>query len=73
MLKTVIPYVQIVLSVLLMASILLQQKGSGLSATFGGGGMEYSTKRGAEKVIFYATIVIAVLFIVSAIISVRLA
>lgn len=69
----IIPYVQIVLSVLLMVGILLQQRGTGLSSTFGGSGMEYSTKRGAEKVIFYATIVIAVLFLASAIIAVRLA
>jgi protein translocase SecG subunit len=72
MLKTIIPYVQIVLSVLLMAGILLQQRGTGLSSTFGGSGMEYSTKRGAEKVIFYATVVIAALFIAASIISVRL-
>ena len=56
-------YVQIAISVFLIVAVLLQQKGSGLSSTFGGGMMEYSTKRGAEKVIFYATIVLAVLFI----------
>ena len=72
-LKTIIPYTQIVLSVLLMAGILLQQRGSGLSSTFGGSGMEYSTKRGAEKIIYYATIVIAALFIIASVIAVRLA
>ncbi|OGN05195.1 MAG: preprotein translocase subunit SecG [Candidatus Yanofskybacteria bacterium RIFCSPHIGHO2_02_FULL_44_12b] len=57
-------YAQITISVLLIVSILLQQKGSaGLSSTFGGSSMEYSTKRGAEKVLFYATIVLAVLFL----------
>ena len=56
-------YVQIAISVFLIVAVLLQQKGTGLSSTFGGGMMEYSTKRGAEKVIFYATIVLAVLFI----------
>ena len=56
-------YIQIVISLLLVVTILLQQKGSGLSSTFGGGMMEYSTKRGAEKVIFYATVVLAVLFV----------
>ena len=56
-------YVQIGVSALLIVAILLQQRGTGLSSTFGGGGMEYSTKRGAEKVIFYATIVLAVLFL----------
>lgn len=55
-------YIQIILAVVLTISILLQQRGGGLSGTFGGTGMEYSTKRGAEKAIFYATIVLAILF-----------
>ena len=72
-LTKIIPYIQIVLSILLIGGILLQQRGSGLSSTFGGSGMEYSTKRGAEKIIYYATIVIAALFIIASIIAVRLA
>lgn len=56
-------YIQIGISGLLIVGVLLQQRGGGLSSTFGGGSMEYSTKRGAEKVIFYATIVLAVSFI----------
>lgn len=59
----ILSYAQIALSLLLVVSILLQQRGSGLSAALGGSAMEYSTKRGAEKVIFYATIVFAILFI----------
>ena len=59
----ILTYSQIALSVLLVGGILLQQKGAGLSSAFGGSSMEYSTKRGAEKIVFYATIVIAVLFI----------
>ena len=56
-------YAQIAISALLIISILLQQRGGGLSSTFGGSSMEYSTKRGAEKVILYATIVLSVLFL----------
>ena len=56
-------YIQIAVSTLLIIAILLQQRGGGLSSTFGGGMMEYSTKRGAEKIIFYATIVLAVAFL----------
>lgn len=56
--------VQIALAILLVIGILLQQRGGGLSSVFGGSAMEYSTKRGAEKVIFHATIVLTVLFIV---------
>mgnify|MGYP001585906263 FL=1 len=62
-LAQVLTYSQIVLSVFLVAGILLQQKGSGLGSAMGGSGIEYSTKRGAEKFIFGATIVFAVLFI----------
>ena len=58
-----IAYSQIILSLLLIAGILLQQKGTGLSSAFGGSSMEYSTKRGAEKIVFYFTIVVAILFI----------
>lgn len=58
-----LPYLQIGVAVLLIASILLQQRGSGLSSAFGGSGLEYSTKRGAEKVLFYATIFFTVLFL----------
>ena len=68
-----LPYIQIVLSVLLIASILLQQRGAGLSSAFGGSSMEYSSKRGIEKILFYATIVIAALYLVTAILAVRLA
>lgn len=60
--QTVISVIQIVISVFLIAAILLQQRGTGLSAAFGGEGNVYRTKRGLEKVIFGATIVLAVLF-----------
>jgi len=59
----ILTYAQIGLSLLLIAAILLQQRGTGLSSTFGGGSLEYSTKRGAEKIIFWATIVLAILFL----------
>ena len=59
----ILTYSQIILAILLTAAVLVQQKGSGLSSAFGGSGIEYSTKRGAEKFFFYATIVLAVLFL----------
>lgn len=56
--------VMIVVSVLLVITVLLQQRGSGLSGAFGGDGSgAYHTKRGLEKTIFFATIVLSVLFI----------
>lgn len=60
------PYIQIVLSVLLIGGILLQQSEAGLGGAFGGGdgfSSGYHTKRGAERTIFIATIVVAVLFV----------
>ena len=54
---------QIVVSALLSLSIVFQQRGSGLSSTFGGGGGFYASRRGAEKILHYATVVFAVLFL----------
>lgn len=51
---------QIVISILLIASVLLQQRGAGGSAIFGaGGGGTYFQKRGAEKFLFWSTIILA--------------
>lgn len=61
---------QIVLSCLLIIAILLQQRGTGLGGAFGGEGSTYRSKRGVEKTLFYATIVIAILFVVVAIINI---
>ncbi len=58
----IITIVQIVLAALLIIAILLQQRGAGLSGAFGGEGSVYSTRRGAEKIIFIATIIITILF-----------
>jgi len=64
---------QLVLGLLLIISILMQQRGSGLSGTFGGGeGNAYSTRRGVEKIIFAATIIIAVLFFAVSILRITL-
>lgn len=53
----------IVVSILLTITVLLQQRGAGLSATLGSEGGVYYAKRGAEKFIFIATIVLSVLFV----------
>jgi len=54
---------QIVVAVLLMAAILMQNRGAGLGGIFGGGGGVYLTKRGLEKKLYIATIVLAAIFI----------
>lgn len=53
---------QLVVSVLLVISILLQNRGSGLGGIFGGEGNIYRTKRGVEKVLFIGSIILAVAF-----------
>ncbi|MFH0968975.1 MAG: preprotein translocase subunit SecG [Patescibacteria group bacterium] len=65
----IISVAQIAVSVLLMISILLQNRGSGLSAAFGGDFGGYYTKRGMEKFLFYFSIFLSVLFIGLAIAS----
>ncbi|MFH1412453.1 MAG: preprotein translocase subunit SecG [bacterium] len=54
---------QIIVSVLLMLSILFQSRGTGLGGVFGGTGGVYRTKRGAEKILFAATIIFVIMFI----------
>jgi len=56
---------QVIVSILLCLAILTQQRGTGLSATFGGSGGFYTTKRGAEKVLFNATVFLSVLFVLN--------
>ena len=61
----IVTIIQTVLALLLIAAILIQQRGGGLGGSaFGGDNSMYSTRRGAEKVIFIATIIFAVLFMV---------
>lgn len=64
----ILPYIQIVLAVLLIGSVLLQQTGASLGGAFGGDNFSagYHTRRGSEKYLFYATIIIGVLFAASA-------
>lgn len=62
-----LPWLQIGLSVLLIAAILLQHTGAGLGGAFGGTETAgYTTRRGFERFLFIATIVLAVLFAASA-------
>ncbi len=53
---------QIVLAFALIAVVLLQSRGSGLGSAFGGSNAVFSVKRGLEKKLYNATIVLAILF-----------
>lgn len=63
---------QIVVSTILIIVILLQVKGSGFGAALGGmsGGSVYRTKRGLERTLFQATIILTVVFIFVSFLSV---
>ncbi|MEK7182585.1 MAG: preprotein translocase subunit SecG [Patescibacteria group bacterium] len=55
-------FFQIILGTLVITSILLQSRGAGIGSAWGGGGEFYSTRRGVEKLLFRATIILVILF-----------
>lgn len=64
---------QLLVSVALIVSILLQARGAGLSGTFGGDSAVYRSRRGVEKRLWQFTIVLMVLFVLFSIASYLLA
>lgn len=68
----ILPYIQILLSTLLVAAILLQQRGSSLGGAFGGDNFSaaFHKRRGAELFLFRLSIGLAVLFVLSALLNI---
>ncbi|MES2953647.1 MAG: preprotein translocase subunit SecG [Patescibacteria group bacterium] len=68
-LRNILPYLEVVFAILTVTGVLLQQSEAGLGGAFGmdAAGTGFHTKRGAEKVLFIATIVIAVLFVANSV------
>ena len=68
----ILPYVQIILSVLLVLAILLQRSGADLVGALGGGdgGSFHHTRRGFEKFLFYLSIVCGIIFALLAFLSI---
>jgi protein translocase SecG subunit len=65
---TLLPYIQIILAILMVAAILMQKSESSAGGAFGGAdnwNAGYHTRRGFEKVIFNATIIFAILFAIT--------
>jgi preprotein translocase subunit SecG len=60
---------QILVSIALMAAILLQSRGTGLSGTFGGDSAVYRSRRGIERRLWQFTILLAVLFVLFSLVS----
>ena len=71
LLHGLLPIVQIILAVVLMAVILLQRTGASLGGAFGADNFSsgFHTRRGLEKTLFSATIVIGILFALSALLA----
>ncbi len=67
MMENIFSIIQIVVAILLIVTILMQNRGTGMGAVFGGEGNVYRTKRGAEKFLFWSTIVLAIIFLILAI------
>ena len=68
--ETYLNIVQIIISIIVMAVVLLQARGSGFSATFSSDTSIYRTRRGVERTLFNVTIGLAVLFVAISILSV---
>ena len=70
-LQEVLPYAQIALSVLIIAAVLMQRTGASLGGAFGADNFSsgFHTRRGLERTLFYATIILAILFAVSALVN----
>ena len=68
----ILPYAQIILSVILVLSIMLQQSGAGVGGALGGGDGSsfHHTRRGFEKFLFYLSIVCGILFALSAFLAI---
>ena len=69
-----LPYVQIILSILLVAAILLQQRGSSLGGAFGGDNFSsaFHKRRGAELFLFQFSIGVAILFVLATFLNILL-
>ena len=70
--KIILHVVQLLVSMILIVVITIQSRGAGFGGAFGTQGAVFRTRRGIERTLFRATIGLAVLFIVIAILSVRI-
>lgn len=72
MIVSILPYIQIVLAVILVTAILLQRTGAQVGGAFGGGdnfSSAFHTRRGLEKSLFIITIIVAILFVISSLLT----
>ena len=62
-LQKIIIIAQVVVGILMVAAILAQARGASLGETFGGSGVFYGTRRGAERTLYFITIGLAAVFV----------
>lgn len=67
--KDYLPLIQIAVSVILIVLVLLQQRSQALGSAFGGDSGFYSTRRGMQQKMFWATVVLGILFIALALLN----
>jgi len=60
---------QIIIASLLIILVLLQQRGTALGSTFGGGGEFYGTLRGIQKKMFWGTLILGTLFLIVSVLN----
>ena len=67
----ILPYIQVVLSVVVVVCVILQKTGASLGGALGGDNFSaaYHTRRGMEKTLFYVTIVAGMLLAASALVT----
>lgn len=58
----ILSILQVIIALLLIVCVVLQSRGNSGGIAFGGGTESYRSKRGLEKVLFYATIILAAFF-----------
>ncbi len=68
----ILSYITIISGVLMILTVLLQQRGASLGAGFGSSGELFTTRRGVDKNLFETTIVLAVVFVGSLVVSLML-
>ena len=67
--KNTLFIIQIVVSILVCSTILLQSRGTGLGSSFGNSSEQYRSKRGVEKILFRATVIFLAIFLISSILN----
>ncbi len=67
--RNIVLVINIVVSIVIVALILLQGKGAGLGSAWGGGGELFQTRRGVEKITLRLTVFFIVIFFILSLIS----